>query len=138
MDRIAALLSGERGEAADLSAAVLDMDGIAPFHRRVYEAARTVPPGVTVSYGALAERTGAPGAARAVGQALAKNPFALVVPCHRVLGATGKLGGFSAHGGLATKRRLLAIEGAAAGREPVPSKGRKRRRSALHADEALL
>jgi methylated-DNA-[protein]-cysteine S-methyltransferase len=85
---------------------------VPPFHRRVYALARTIPPGATLSYGEVAARIGAPGAARAVGQALGRNPFTIVVPCHRVLAAGGKMGGFSANGGIATKRRLLAIEGA--------------------------
>lgn len=108
---IRALLQGERRDLAPLA---LDMDGVPPFHRRVYEAARAVPPGVTVSYGEIAARIGAAGSARAVGQALGRNPFPIIVPCHRVLAASGKLGGFSANGGTATKLRLLAIEGAAA------------------------
>ncbi|WOJ90387.1 methylated-DNA--[protein]-cysteine S-methyltransferase [Methylocapsa polymorpha] len=107
-DGVIALL---RGEANDFSAIALDMDRTPPFHRRVYEAARAIPPGATASYGDLAARL-APGAARAVGQALGRNLFAIIVPCHRVLAAGGKLGGFSAHGGVATKLRLLAIEGA--------------------------
>ncbi len=90
------------------------MHGVSEFHRRVYEAARTIPAGQTLAYGEIAARLGAPGAARAVGQALGRNPFAIVVPCHRVLAAIGRLGGFSAAGGRATKQRLLAIEGAAA------------------------
>jgi methylated-DNA-[protein]-cysteine S-methyltransferase len=104
---IAALL---RGEASDLSAVALDMDRVPPFQRRVYEVARTIPPGATLSYGEVAARLGAPGAARAVGQALGRNPFAIVVPCHRVLAADGRVGGFSANGGIATKLQLLAIE----------------------------
>src|SRR6516164_3560011 len=109
VDRIAALL---RGEVSDLSNIALDMDEVPTFHRRVYEAARAIPPGRTLSYGDVAARAGAPGAARAVGQALGRNPFPIVVPCHRVLAAGGKIGGFSAQGGIATKRRMLAIEGA--------------------------
>lgn len=108
-DGIVALL---RGEARDLSDIVLDMRLTPPFHRRVYEAARAIAPGETLSYGEIATRVGAPGAARAVGQALGRNPFAIIVPCHRVVAAGGKLGGFSANGGVATKLRLLAIEGA--------------------------
>jgi methylated-DNA-[protein]-cysteine S-methyltransferase len=104
-----------RGEARDLSAIALDMDGLPSFQRRVYEAARAIPPGETLSYGEVAARLGAPGSARAVGQALGRNPFAIVVPCHRVLAAGGKAGGFSANGGVATKLRLLALEGARAG-----------------------
>jgi methylated-DNA-[protein]-cysteine S-methyltransferase len=88
------------------------MERISPFHRRVYEAARTIAPGTTLSYGELAALMGAPGSARAVGQALGRNPFAIVVPCHRVLAAGGKVGGFSANGGIVTKLRLLAIENA--------------------------
>ena len=111
LDRVLALL---RGEASDLSAIPLDMERVPPFHRRVYEAARTIPSGTTLSYGEIAARIGAPGSARAVGQALGRNPFAIVVPCHRVLAAGGKVGGFSANGGIATKLRLLAIEAAQA------------------------
>ena len=107
VDTIGALL---RGEESDLSAISLDMEGVPPFHRRVYEAARSVPPGSTVSYGDVAAMVGSPGAARAVGQALGRNPFAVVVPCHRVLAAGGKVGGFSATGGVTTKLRLLSVE----------------------------
>lgn len=106
-DQIAALL---RGEASDLSSITLDMTGVSPFFRRVYELARTIPCGTTRTYGELAAELHAPGAARAVGQALGKNPFAIVVPCHRVLAAGGKIGGFSARGGIDTKLRILAIE----------------------------
>ncbi len=74
--------------------------------------ARAIPPGATVSYGDLATRLGAPGSARAVGQALGRNPFAIIVPCHRVLAAGGRVGGFTANGGVTTKLRLLSIEGA--------------------------
>jgi methylated-DNA-[protein]-cysteine S-methyltransferase len=108
IDGIVALL---QGEPSDLSAIALDMEGVAPFHRRVYEVARTIPPGKTLAYGEVAARLGAARAARAVGQALGHNPFPIVVPCHRVVAASGKIGGFSAHGGTATKRRMLAIEG---------------------------
>jgi methylated-DNA-[protein]-cysteine S-methyltransferase len=107
IDGIVALL---QGEPSDLSAIALDMEGVASFHRRVYEAARTIPPGKTLAYGDVAARLGTAGAARAVGQALGRNPFPIVVPCHRVLAARGKIGGFSAHGGTETKRRMLAIE----------------------------
>jgi methylated-DNA-[protein]-cysteine S-methyltransferase len=117
IDRIVALL---RGEVSDLSTIVLDMDQVPAFHRRVYEAARAIPPGTTLSYGDVAARAGAPGAARAVGQALGRNPFPIVVPCHRVLAAGGKIGGFSAQGGIATKRRMLAIEGAPINGEAIP------------------
>jgi O-6-methylguanine DNA methyltransferase len=76
----------------------------------VYQLARSIPPGKTLSYGEVASRIGSPGAARAVGQALGKNPFAIVVPCHRVLAAGGKPGGFSANGGVDTKLKMLRIE----------------------------
>ena len=93
------------------------MDEVPAFHRRVYEIARTIAPGQTRTYGELAAALGDPGAARAVGQALGDNPFPIVVPCHRVLAAAGKPGGFSAYGGRATKRQLLVIEGA------IPAQG---------------
>jgi methylated-DNA-[protein]-cysteine S-methyltransferase len=80
-------------------------------HRRIYEIARTIPPGKTLSYGEIAARLGDERLAREVGRAMARNPFSIVVPCHRVLGADGKLGGFSARGGVETKLRLLSIEG---------------------------
>ena len=114
-DCIVALL---RGEPGDLSSVLLDMDRVPPFHRRVYEAARSIPGGATMTYGALAARVGAAGSARAVGQALARNPFAIVVPCHRVVAAGGRIGGFSANGGVLTKSRLLAIEGHGKGAAP--------------------
>jgi methylated-DNA-[protein]-cysteine S-methyltransferase len=108
-----------RGERDTLAAIPLDLSRFSPFHRRVYEIARTIPAGQTWTYGALAARAGSPKAARAVGQAMARNPFPLVVPCHRVTGAHGWAGGFSAHGGVDTKFRLLRIEGARA--EPALS-----------------
>ena len=115
IDGIRALLGGQ---AVDLGFVELDFDGVADFDRRVYEEIRSIPPGRTMTYGEVATRLGEPGAARAVGQALGRNPFAIVVPCHRVVAAGAKLGGFSARGGVATKRRLLAIEGAAAAGPP--------------------
>lgn len=110
IERITALL---RGEPIDLSDIPLDMDGVPEFHRRVYALTQQIPPGETKTYGDIAGELGEPGAARAVGQALGRNPFPIVVPCHRVLAAGGKSGGFSAPGGVTTKRRLLEIEGAA-------------------------
>lgn len=109
---IAGIVSLLAGERTDLSAVGLDWGGVPPFERRVYELARTIPPGATLTYGEVAGRLGEPGAAQAVGQALGRNPFPIVVPCHRVLAAGGKMGGFSANGGVTTKRRLLTIEGA--------------------------
>jgi methylated-DNA-[protein]-cysteine S-methyltransferase len=109
IEGIVALL---RGEHVDLLDVRLDMRGVPEFQCRVYDAARRIPAGTTVSYGELAQRIGQPGVARAVGQALGRNPFAPVVPCHRVLAAGGRPGGFSAHGGLRTKLQLLLIEAA--------------------------
>jgi methylated-DNA-[protein]-cysteine S-methyltransferase len=111
---IVALLGGERLDLRDI---VLDMAEVPEFHRRVYEIARQIAPGHTRTYGEIASALGDVGAARAVGQALGDNPFPIVVPCHRVLAAAGKPGGFSAHGGVATKRELLVIEGA------IPAQG---------------
>jgi methylated-DNA-[protein]-cysteine S-methyltransferase len=107
---IKTILASLDGELVDLSGARLDMEGVPRFHRAVYEATRTIPTGTTLTYGQVAALAGAPRAARAVGHALGRNPFPLLVPCHRVLGAGG-IGGFSADGGIATKRRLLALEG---------------------------
>lgn len=108
--RVRKHLQGEVGDFRDIK---LDLDGINPFVRRVYEAAREIPVGETRTYGELATVLDQPGAVRAVGQALARNPIALIIPCHRVVAAAGRPGGFSAYGGRATKARLLAIEGAA-------------------------
>jgi methylated-DNA-[protein]-cysteine S-methyltransferase len=107
---ITALLAGQPTDPADLSQLDLDMTGIPPFHQRVYALARQIPPGETLTYGELARQLGEPGAARAVGQALGANPFAPVVPCHRILAAHSGGGGFSAPGGVATKLRMLQIE----------------------------
>lgn len=96
----------------DLSAIALDMAAVPAFYQRVYEAARRIGPGRTVSYGELARELGSPTLSRAVGTAMAKNPFVVVVPCHRVMAAKGGAGGFSAHGGLRSKARLLSLEGA--------------------------
>jgi len=100
------------GMPTDLSYVVLDLAGVPEFDQRVYTAARAVPPGELVTYGELADRLGEPGAARAVGRALGRNPVPIVVPCHRVVAAGGRTGGFSAPGGVSTKLRMLAIEGA--------------------------
>jgi methylated-DNA-[protein]-cysteine S-methyltransferase len=116
IEDIVALL---RGEKRDLSVIPLDMEGVPPFHRLVYALARTIPPGKTLSYGDLATSLGDPAAARDVGEAMARNPFPLIVPCHRALAAGGKVGGFSAAGGVTTKLRLLSIEGARIGESPT-------------------
>jgi methylated-DNA-[protein]-cysteine S-methyltransferase len=101
-----------RGEPRTFEAVRLDYSEVSAFKRRVYEVALTIPPGETLTYGEIAERLGEPGAARAVGRALGENPFPPVVPCHRVLAAGGRKGGFSAPGGSDTKMRMLEIEGA--------------------------
>ena len=106
---IASLLGGEQ---TDLRFVVLDWASVAAFDRAVYEAAREIPAGAVSTYGELARAAGSAGAAREVGAALARNPFPIVVPCHRVLSAAGALHGFSAPGGIDTKRRMLEIEGA--------------------------
>jgi len=111
---IAGIQALMRGEKADLSAAPLDLSRTPEFHARVYEIARAIPPGETLTYGEIAEKLGDKLLARDVGQALGKNPWPIVVPCHRVTAAGGKPGGFSARGGVNTKLRLLAIEGAPA------------------------
>ena len=113
--RIQRLLEGEHDALADLP---LDWDSVPAFHRKVYEVTRAIPPGEVLTYGELAKRLGEPGASRAVGQALGHNPFAPVVPCHRVLAAGGRSGGFSAEGGAMTKLRMLEIEKARFGGEP--------------------
>jgi methylated-DNA-[protein]-cysteine S-methyltransferase len=109
IDRVAALLRGEPDDLADIA---LDMDGIPEFNARIYAIARTIPPGATLTYGEIAKRLGAADLAREVGQAMGRNPFPPIVPCHRVVAANGKTGGFSATGGVTTKLRMLAIEGA--------------------------
>ena len=103
------LLSGRNRDLADVRIELVD---VPEFDRAVYAIARTVPPGEVLTYGAVARRLGRPGAAQAVGRALGRNPVPLVVPCHRIVAADGRLGGFSAAGGVVTKRRLLEIEGA--------------------------
>ncbi len=109
---VAAMLRAHfAGAPADFGVVGLDEGGLCPAERDIYTALRGVPAGQTVAYGELALRAGHPGAARVVGAAMARNPWPVVVPCHRVMAADGALHGFSAPGGLATKRRLLRIEG---------------------------
>lgn len=111
IDRVLRLLAGEKVGLEDVT---LDFGSSPDFHKRAYAIARTIPPGQTMTYGEIARRLGAPHESREVGQAMGKNPIAILMPCHRVLGADGRMGGFSANGGVATKRRILEIEGAAA------------------------
>lgn len=116
IDDIIALL---RGDARELSNVVLDMGGIPALRQRLYAALRNIPAGSTVTYGDLAMRIGDGCTARDVGEAMGKNPFPIIVPCHRVLAANGKMGGFSAPGGVATKLRMLNIEQARVGNTPL-------------------
>jgi len=109
---MAAIVRLLNGEARDLDPLAIDYRGASEFHRRVCEAARAIPAGQTLTYGELAARLGQPGAARAVGSVMARNALPIIVPCHRVLAAGGRPGGFSAHGGVATKLRMLRLEGA--------------------------
>ena len=113
-ETVAGIQALMRGDKADLSAAPLDLSRTPEFHARVYEIARAIPPGETLTYGEIAVKLGDKLLARDVGQALGKNPWPIVVPCHRVTAAGGKPGGFSARGGVNTKLKLLGIEGAKA------------------------
>lgn len=106
-DAIVALLGGEDRDLGDIA---LDMRDLPALNRQVYEIARTIAPGATLTYGDIAIKLGHRMLAQAVGQALGKNPYPVIVPCHRVLAAGGKIGGFSAPTGIALKRKLLAIE----------------------------
>ncbi|MBX9589667.1 MAG: methylated-DNA--[protein]-cysteine S-methyltransferase [Hyphomonadaceae bacterium] len=103
------------GERIDFCATAVDLAGVSAFHCRIYEVARRIRWGETTTYGALAGQAGCPDAARAVGQAMGRNPVPIIIPCHRVLASGGKAGGFSAFGGAATKERLLALEGVSLG-----------------------
>jgi len=101
-----------RGQPADLTDIVLDMAGIHAFNQRVYQMTQAIPRGETRTYGEIAAGLGASGAVHSVAQALARNPFVIIVPCHRVLEAGGYADKISPHGGGISKRRLLSIEGA--------------------------
>ena len=109
VEAITRLLASER---VDLSGIALDTAGIDEFDRRVYAVTRTIGAGQVLTYGEVAARVGIDASARAVGQSLGRNAMPIVVPCHRVVAAAGGLGGFSAPGGIDTKRRMLAIEDA--------------------------
>jgi methylated-DNA-[protein]-cysteine S-methyltransferase len=112
IDDMVALL---KGEPRDLTGVKLDNADVPDFNRKVYNIARTIPVGSTLTYGEIAERLGNRNLAREVGQALGQNPFPIIVPCHRVMAAGGKTGGFSAPGGVSTKMRMLTIERARLG-----------------------
>jgi methylated-DNA-[protein]-cysteine S-methyltransferase len=116
IERIRALFDGAADDLADVE---LDLSGVPDFHRDVYRVTRGIRPGTTLSYGAIATELRLPGAARAVGRALGHNPCPIIVPCHRVLAADGSMHGFSANGGVATKRRMLQAEGALPADEPT-------------------
>lgn len=107
-----------RGEKQDFVTVTLDMHDVPPFQLQVYMVARSIPFGATMTYGQIATRLGDRMLARGVGEALGQNPLPIIIPCHRVLAAAGKVGGFSAAGGVTTKLRLLEIEGASIG-EPL-------------------
>jgi methylated-DNA-[protein]-cysteine S-methyltransferase len=110
-DAIARVRAHLAGAPQDLATVRLDLSRVPPFTAAIYRAAQAVPAGCTATYGELAEIAGSPGAARAVGRAMATNPWPVVVPCHRVVAAGGGKGGFSAYGGLVTKEKLLKLEG---------------------------
>jgi methylated-DNA-[protein]-cysteine S-methyltransferase len=119
-EAVAAVMRYFEGEETDFSGVRLDLGEQDPFFERIYAEARRVGWGRTTTYGTLAKELGAgPETARDVGQAMANNPVALIIPCHRVMAAGGKVGGFSAPGGSAAKRRMLALEGVDVG--PAPS-----------------
>lgn len=108
IDAVQRYMAGERVHFSDIR---LDVTGVSPFHCSIYEALRRIGWGETTTYGALARQAGDPDAARAVGQAMGRNPVPVIIPCHRVLASGGKAGGFSAFGGAVTKQRLLGLEG---------------------------
>jgi methylated-DNA-[protein]-cysteine S-methyltransferase len=109
---IAGIVELLAGKPNDLRDVVLDLDDVPEFNRGVYNIARAIPPGKTLTYGDIAKRLGGVELSRDVGQALGRNPCPIVVPCHRVLAAGDKPGGFSANGGVVTKLKMLEIEGA--------------------------
>ena len=115
IERIVALM---RGEKVDMSDAPLDIGRVPEFNAKVYEITRRIPAGETLTYGQIAVQLGDKLLSQQVGAALGRNPWPIIVPCHRVTAANGKLGGFSARGGADTKLKLLAIEGAHAAGPP--------------------
>lgn len=116
IEAVKRLLDGEAEAFADVE---LDLSGVPEFDRRVLEACFAIPRGETRTYGEIARELDAPGAARAVGRALGHNPIPIIIPCHRVLAADGKSGGFSAPGGADTKLKMLQIERARRGSDPM-------------------
>jgi methylated-DNA-[protein]-cysteine S-methyltransferase len=116
---IAAITALLEGEHTDLSFIACDFSGVDAFASRVYAATRAIAPGETRTYGAIALQLGGKQLAQDVGGALGRNPFPIIVPCHRVVGANDRLVGFSANGGIATKLKMLAIEAAPIGEAPA-------------------
>ena len=116
---IEAIKAYAAGETIDFSDVPVDLDGVDDFRLAIYDAARKLAFGETTTYGELAKRAGHTGLARETGAALGANPVPLVIPCHRITAAGGKIGGFSAPGGSATKEKMLAMEGVRVG--PPPS-----------------
>ncbi len=116
LEGVVALLDGE---PVDLGEVEVEVAHRSDFERRVFAVVRAIPPGETLTYGEVAARAGEPGGAQAVGRVMGANPVPIIVPCHRVVGADGAPVGFSAPGGVATKQRILRIEGAAAGGQPT-------------------
>lgn len=115
MDTLQAYFSGTD---VSFDTIVLDDAKLPPFNVMIYQLLRAVPRGTTITYGELAKQASRPGAAQAVGVAMSRNPWPVIVPCHRVIGANGKLTGFSAYGGVQTKLKLLAMEGTPLGSGP--------------------
>jgi methylated-DNA-[protein]-cysteine S-methyltransferase len=115
IERVQSLLAGDRSDLGDIA---VDLGAGSDFERDVWEAARRIPCGEVRNYGELAREIGAPQGAQAVGVALGRNPVPIIVPCHRVLAADGRSGGFSAPGGVETKFRILEIEGAKRSGQP--------------------
>ena len=107
IDDVVALIAGEKVEFSHVT---LDHAPLPEFSRRVYEIVRTIPIGHTLTYGEIAKKLGDVSLSREVGQAMGKNPTPVIMPCHRVVAASGKTGGFSAPGGVDTKMKLLSIE----------------------------
>jgi methylated-DNA-[protein]-cysteine S-methyltransferase len=119
-DAVADIRTLLSGGSPDFSRLPLDLSAIPVFYQRVYDVTCAIVPGRTLTYGEVAAALGEPGAARAVGQALGRNPFPLIIPCHRVLAVGGRVGGFSGAGGVAAKQRLLAFEGARPAQPVLP------------------
>ncbi|PBB86202.1 methylated-DNA--[protein]-cysteine S-methyltransferase [Mesorhizobium sp. WSM3876] len=119
VELIASIKSYAAGEDVDFSSVPVDLAGVDDFRLAIYDAARKLGFGETTTYGELAKRAGHAGLARETGAALGANPVPLVIPCHRILAAGGKIDGFSAPGGSATKEKMLATEGVRLGRPPA-------------------